>query len=245
MPSVTFNKIRPAQSLPNNNLSFMWDDIFIRFGNNNNVQHIELYGSFNNWNTPYILHGDTLTLDLSPGIYQYKYKCGTNWYCDPAKPTTYDNGYINNVVDVRSVYDINYIKLNETHSLYFDTLPKGNIILKYTVPEDSVTTNSDHQTSVLTDCTNSIEFQEITNQLDKIDPCNKIIIYSGTDTNVKIEPNTTQSECHICCNIIIDRYVMYPCGHSGFCVNCSSMIHKDGKCPICRQDILDAIKIYN
>ena len=51
----------------------------------------------------------------------------------------------------------------------------------------------------------------------------------------------SETECAICTRELAERYVTVPCGHINTCKECLTNMKK---CPICRQDITNVIKIH-
>ena len=49
------------------------------------------------------------------------------------------------------------------------------------------------------------------------------------------------NECCICLDDLIERRVIYPCGHSQYCPDCVKRIKR---CSLCKGDIKDVIKIF-
>ncbi|GIQ88441.1 hypothetical protein KIPB_010689, partial [Kipferlia bialata] len=68
---------------------------------------VSLAGSFNGWDSqasPMQREGDhwTLSLPLSPGVYQYKYVVDGDWRVSPDHPTQVDSdGNTNNCIEVK------------------------------------------------------------------------------------------------------------------------------------------------
>lgn len=58
-----------------------------------------------------------------------------------------------------------------------------------------------------------------------------------------VKKQTQKRECVICLGTIKTPCVIYPCGHANFCYEC---VHKNTiqKCPVCRIDIVESIKVY-
>ena len=54
----------------------------------------------------------------------------------------------------------------------------------------------------------------------------------------------SEKKCVICMDAKIDT-VCVPCGHRCLCVECSDLIMKQKKCPICRSNIDQIIKTYD
>jgi len=53
--------------------------------------------------------------------------------------------------------------------------------------------------------------------------------------------------CIICCEVIIEKYVLVPCGHANICTKCyNDLKQKDHStcCPTCRQNVENYIKIF-
>ena len=49
------------------------------------------------------------------------------------------------------------------------------------------------------------------------------------------------------CNVCYSRpqpHAMLPCGHFGMCFNCAIRSKDRGRCPVCRADIEQIVKIY-
>ena len=90
----------------------------------------ELWGSMNNWTTGHKLVSNAVTLKLNQGTYEYKFKIGNQWCYDITKTTIVDaSGNINNVKIVESENIITIVHISDTHSLYYDTLPDGDILV--------------------------------------------------------------------------------------------------------------------
>lgn len=91
--------------------------------------NIELWGSFNNWNSGYVLTNYTVTIDLEPGTYEYKYRHNDQWYYDISRPTVNNNGNINNVIEVDKPNVVTILHISDTHSIYYDVLPHADILI--------------------------------------------------------------------------------------------------------------------
>jgi hypothetical protein len=69
---------------------------------------VALAGSFNDWNQSQLLFGRegdewVCRLDLSPGLYTYKFVVDGNWLLDPSNPSTQEDeaGNVNNVIEIQ------------------------------------------------------------------------------------------------------------------------------------------------
>jgi hypothetical protein len=67
-----------------------------------------------------------------------------------------------------------------------------------------------------------------------------IIQNNQLNNNSNHENNT---ECCICLEIIIEKYVLIPCGHVGTCQTCVADL-KINQCPLCRQNFCSYIQIF-
>ncbi len=86
------NKMRPKMEIdPNGNQEFQLKGF-------QNARNVYLAGSFNNWVPDDIkmeksANGWKITLDLSPGIYEYKFIVDEEWMDDPSNPLRLENQY--------------------------------------------------------------------------------------------------------------------------------------------------------
>lgn len=81
--------------------------IAFRLKGHADAQVVALAGSFNEWNQSQLLFGRegddwVCRLDLSPGVYTYKFVVDGNWLLDPSNPSTQEDeaGNVNNVLEV-------------------------------------------------------------------------------------------------------------------------------------------------
>ena len=49
--------------------------------------------------------------------------------------------------------------------------------------------------------------------------------------------------CCICMDLQIDA-AFIPCGHMAACLDCARRIHEAGKCPICREHVVDVLRCF-
>jgi hypothetical protein len=66
---------------------------------------------------------------------------------------------------------------------------------------------------------------------------------------ISVSSNENKSNiCVICCECIIEKYVLVPCGHTNICFKCFTGITQKEfptLCPTCRQNIINYIKLYS
>lgn len=72
-------------------------------------------------------------------------------------------------------------------------------------------------------------------------------IKSRQENNIVAEefypPNSVpEIECRICCENILDQYVLLPCAHTKICKSC---IDKLIICPVCRVHVEKSMRIYD
>lgn len=91
------------------------------------AHYVELWGSFNDWNFPYFMEDGTVTIDLEPGTYEYKFKVDGNWCYDIVKPVA--KKHMNNIKVVEGKDIVTIVHISDTHSLYHDVLPDGDIFV--------------------------------------------------------------------------------------------------------------------
>jgi len=92
----------------------------------------ELWGSFNGWSSGICLNEGQATLDLEPGVYQYKFKNGDNWMYDIELPHMDDmRGGRNNIVRIKDDYSgLDIVHISDTHSLHNDlNIPEGDVLV--------------------------------------------------------------------------------------------------------------------
>jgi hypothetical protein len=83
------------------------------------------------------------------------------------------------------------------------------------------------------------------NALNQSDIKKDKIYGSSNSQNEKISKikNTEEKECICCCEIIVEKLCLVPCGHANICKTCYERI-TNKKCPTCREDIMMQIKIF-
>ena len=61
-----------------------------------------------------------------------------------------------------------------------------------------------------------------------------------------LETAKEDNECTICFELRNQTFMFYPCGHATFCKDCAFKLfeHEDKKCPDCRRQIQDTIRVY-
>lgn len=94
--------------------------------------YVEVWGSFNDWTIGIPLRKDpkfvhSIALNLAPGIYEYKFKVNGKWCHDMTKPVTGPNSNNYKVVEKENVITI--VHISDTHSLYHNVLPDGDILV--------------------------------------------------------------------------------------------------------------------
>jgi len=107
---------------------------------------VRIAGSFNNWSTTdpnYLMSKDSfdnqysITLNLQPGLYQYKFMVDGNWYWDPNNPVIVDPVYQNSQIVVSNPM-VTYLLPIDTNSYTPTTLPHIKAIFAFSNPGDSI-----------------------------------------------------------------------------------------------------------
>ncbi len=107
---------------------------------------VRIAGSFNSWTTSnpgFIMSkkaGDSqysITINLTPGVYQYKFVVDGNWFWDPNNPIIVDPVYQNSQITVSDPM-ITYLLPIDTNSYTPTILPHIKAIFAYSDPADTI-----------------------------------------------------------------------------------------------------------
>ena len=72
-----------------------------------------------------------------------------------------------------------------------------------------------------------------------------IRIKKEVKSSVMFKQLTSSGECQVCMEIKDISYVISPCGHDGYCLDClKSLKKKKQPCPYCRGPIENYIKLF-
>lgn len=93
----------------------------------------------------------------------------------------------------------------------------------------------------------TVALEEINQLLNSAQTLNKnlntqLTVYPSFKRQIQITPNQQATTCIICLAPATKLFV--PCGHYITCENCCGEIIKGGSCPVCRQKIEQAIKVF-
>lgn len=112
----------------------------------NNFSTVRISGSFDNWSTTnpyYLMHKDSadnqysITLNLLPGVYQYKFLVDGSWYWDPNNPVLVDPVYQNSQIVVSDPM-VTYLLPIDTNSFTPTTLPHVKAVFAFSNLGDSI-----------------------------------------------------------------------------------------------------------
>ena len=107
---------------------------------------VRIAGSFNNWTTTnpgYLMTKKTgdnrysITVNLAPGVYQYKFVVDGNWYWDPNNPVIVDPVYQNSQITISNPM-VTYLLPIDTNSYTQTILPHIKAIFAYSDPADTI-----------------------------------------------------------------------------------------------------------
>lgn len=156
----------------------------------------------------------------------------------------------------RYLENFSMIACNQCVALWFNTLPKtiANIILlykrcqKYLFPEKTESNTAVPGARGLRKRT-QLAFQYFQGMLNVLKvPISRVSEELSDHELQELQKKLYAEKERRICVICQDRersVLLYPCGHMCVCEECTNAIRQRGHpCPICRQDIIDTLKVY-